>query len=149
METKIEWQGKAITISSHHIGIDTPAWGGGYKKHHFRIEVECNEKKFKTDWWQSGEKMKVDNLRSCLETLYMDATYGDMTIDEFNEELCYDKVSECIKAYNGCKETLGHFKDLFIDPDALGEYLREKYDIESRLEQLDCSSIDEDPYAGL
>lgn len=129
MKTKIEFKGNVITISSRHIGTDIPACGGGYKKHHFKIEMECNGRKFKTDWWQPENKMKVCDLRSCLETLCMDSTYGDMTIDEFNSELCYEKVSECIKAYNGCKEILEYFKDLFINPYELGDYLREKYDI--------------------
>lgn len=130
MKTKIEFEGITIEISSRHIGFDTPAWGGN-KKHHFKIKVSVPysvvTRDYITDYWQSGEKMKVGDLRSVLETLCSDATYGDMTIDDFNEELCYEKVSECIKAYNGCKETLNAFKNMFINPYKLGDYLREKY----------------------
>lgn len=50
-----------------------------------------------------------------------------MSIDDFNSELCYEKVSECIRAYNGCVRQLNEFKDMFIDPYELGDYLREKY----------------------
>lgn len=129
MKTKIYWQGKVIVISSRHICIDTPAWGGGYKKHHYKIMVECDGREFTSNYWMPDAKMSVRGLREVLETLCLDATYGDMTIDKFNEELCYEKVSECIKAYNGCKETLENFKNIFIDPHELGNYLREKYDI--------------------
>jgi hypothetical protein len=127
MKTKIEWNGKTIQVSSRHIGIDTPAWGGGHKRHHFKITIECNGRKFTEDYWQPDEKMKVGDLRQVLETMCMDATYGDMSIEDFNSELCYEKVSECIRAYNGCVRQLNEFKDMFIDPYELGDYLREKY----------------------
>lgn len=129
MKTKIEWNGKTIQVSSRHIGIDTPSWGGGYKKHHFKITVEYGGRKFTEDYWQPESKMKVSDLRQVLETMCMDATYGDMSIDDFNSELCYEKVSECIKAYNGCVRQLNEFKDMFIDPYELGDWLREKYDL--------------------
>lgn len=129
MKTKIEWQDKVIEVSSRHIGIDTPAWGGGYKKHHHKITIVCEGKSFAEDFWCNDAKMNVRQLREVLESLSMEATYGDQSIDDFNSELCYEKASECIKAYNGCKETLEHFKDMFIDPYKLGDYLREKYDI--------------------
>lgn len=129
MKTKIEWNGKTIQVSSRHIGIDTSSWGGGYKKHHFKITVECGGRKFTEDYWQPESKMKVSDLRQVLETMCMDATYGDMSIDDFNSELCYEKVSECIKAYNGCVRQLNEFKDMFIDPYELGDWLREKYDL--------------------
>ena len=129
MKTKIEWNGKAIIVSSRHIGIDTTSWGGGYKKHHYKITIACDEKNFTSDYWTPDAKMNIRGLREVLEMLCMDATYGDMTIDEFNSELCYEKVSECIKAYNGCKEILENFKSLFINPYDLGDYLREKYEI--------------------
>lgn len=129
MKTNIEWNGNAIQVSSRHICIDTPIWGGGHKKHHFKITVECDGKKFTEDFWQADEKMSVIGLREVLENLCMDATYGDMSIDDFNSELCYEKVSECIRAYNGCKNTLEHFKEMFINPYKLGEFLRDKYDL--------------------
>lgn len=106
-----------------------PRMGGEYKKHHFKIEVEYNGRSFKTDYWQPSAKMKVGDLRSCLEMQCMDATYGDLTIDEFYRTLCYENVYECLKAYNGCKETLECFKNLFINPYELGDYLREKYNL--------------------
>ena len=127
MKTEVVWKGKTLIVSSRHIGFDTPAWGGGYKKHHFKITIECNGRKFTEDYWQPDEKMKVGDLRQVLETMCMDATYGDMSIDDFNSELCYEKASECIKAYNGCVRQLNEFKDMFIDPYELGDYLREKY----------------------
>lgn len=94
MKTKIEWNGKTIQVSSRHIGFDTPAWGGGYKKHHYKIMIECDGKKFTSDYWTPDSKMNVRELLEVLNMLCMDATYGEYTIDEFNGELCYEKVSE-------------------------------------------------------
>lgn len=91
MKTKTEWNGKDIQVSSRHIGIDTPSWGGGCKKHHFKIMVECDGNKFTEEFWQSDDKMSVRGLRGVLENLCMEATYGDMSIDDFNSELCYEK----------------------------------------------------------
>lgn len=62
MKTKIEWDGNAIQVSSRYIGIDTPSWGGGHKKHHFNITVECDGKKFKEDFWQNEYKMSARGL---------------------------------------------------------------------------------------
>lgn len=36
-------------------------------------------------------------------------------IDEFSKEFGYDKVSECIKAYNGCKEQFEKYNKLFTE----------------------------------
>lgn len=66
MKTKIEWNGKTIQVSSRHIGFDTPAWGGGHKRHHFKITIECNDRKFTEDYWQPDEKMKIGDLRQVL-----------------------------------------------------------------------------------
>ena len=129
MNTKIEWDGNVIQVSSRYIGIDTPSWCDVHKKHHFNITVECDGKKFMEDFWQNEEKMSARDLMEVLENLCMDATYGDMSIDDFNSRLCYDKVSECIRAYNCCKTTMEHFKEMFINPYRLGDFLREKYDL--------------------
>lgn len=129
MKTKIEWQDKVIEVSSKHLGIDIPAWSRGYKKHHYKVTIECEGKSFSEDFWCNDAKLSVRNLRESLENICMDATYGDLSIDDFNAELCYESVSECIRAYNGCKRILENFKDMFIDPYKLGDYLREKYDI--------------------
>lgn len=39
MKTSIEFESKTITISSRHIGIDSPEWAHGYKKHHYKVKV--------------------------------------------------------------------------------------------------------------
>lgn len=127
MKTSIEFEGKTITISSRHIGIDTPEWAHGYKKHHFKVTVECDGRKFTADYWQTDSKMKVSGLRQVLETLCSDAIAGDQSIDDFQSEFGYEKASELIRMYNGCKKTLENFKDLFVNPYELGYYLIEKY----------------------
>ena len=129
MKTQVIWEGKTITISSRHIGIDTPQWSHGYKKHHFKITVECDGRKFTEDYWQPDQKMTVRGLREVLECCCSDAISGDMSIDDFQSEFGYEKASELIRVYNACKSTLGKFKYLFIDPYELSNYLREKYDI--------------------
>lgn len=129
MKASLNWNGKAIIVSSRHVGIDSPTWAHGHKKHHFKITVECGGRKFTEDYWQPDEKMSVPRLREVLDTLCRDATYGDMSIDDFQSEMCYEKVSECIEAYKGCKKTFENFKDLFIDPYELSNYLIEKYNL--------------------
>ena len=129
MKTKLEFQGREITISSRHKGIDDPFWSKGYKKHHFAIKVECDGKSFKADYWQPNREMKLRNLISCFEMLCSDATYGEMSIDDFAVELCYEKVTECLRAHKACRETFEGFQKLGIDPDELGDYLRETYDL--------------------
>lgn len=129
MKTKLEFQGREITISSRHKGIDEPFWSKGYKKHHFGIKVECDGKSFTADYWQKDREMTLRNLLSCLEILCSDATYGDMDIDDFAEELCYEKVTECIRAYKACRKTFEDFQKLGLDPDELGDYLMVTYDL--------------------
>ncbi len=129
MKTEVVWKGKTLIVSSRHIGIDTPEWAHGYKKHHFKVTVECDGRKFTEDYWQPDSKMKVSDLRQVLETLCSDAIAGDQSIDDFQSEFGYEKASELIRTYNGCKKTLENFKDLFVNPYELGDYLRERYDL--------------------
>lgn len=129
MKTKLEFQGREITISSRHKGIDAPAWSKGYKKHHFRIKVECDGKSFTADYWQKDREITLRNLRSCFEMLCSDATYGEMDIDQFAEELQYEKVTECIRAHKACRETFEGFQKLGLGPYEIGDYLRETYDL--------------------
>lgn len=129
MKTKIDFQCREITISSRHKGIDEPFWYKGYKKHHFRIKVECDGKSFTADYWQRDREIKLRELLFCFEMLCNDATYGEMNIDDFAQELCYEKVTECIRAHKACRETFDNFQRLGIDPDELGDYLRETYDL--------------------
>lgn len=129
MKTKIEWDGKTIQVSSRYIGYDNPVWGGGYQKQHFKITVECEGRKFTEDYWQPNRRMTESDLVQVLEMLCSDAFYGDMTIDEFQQELCYGKVSECIQSYNGCVKTLANFKSMYVNPFKLGDYLRETYNL--------------------
>ena len=128
MRTKIEWQEKVIEVRSRHIGIDLSPLGG-VTRHHYAITVVSEGKFFKEDYWCIDSRLKVNQLREVLENLCMDATFGDLTIDEFFSDLGYKKISSCIKAYEGCKRILKGFKDMYIDPERLGKYLREKYSI--------------------
>ena len=127
MKTKLEFHGREITISSRHKGIDEPLWSKGYKKHHFRIKVECDGKSFTADYWQLYREIKLQELLFCFEMLCSDATYGEMDREEFERELCYEKVTECIKAHKACRETFDNFQKLGIDHNELGDYLRETY----------------------
>lgn len=129
MKTKLEFQGREITISSRHKGIDEPFWHKGCKKHHFRIKVECDGKSFTADYWQLYREIKLQELLFCFKMLCDDATYGEMDIDDFAVELCYEKVTECLRAYKACRETFEGFQKLGLDPDELGDYLRETYDL--------------------
>lgn len=128
MKAAVIWNDKSIIVSSRHIGIDTPAWGGD-KKHHYKITIEYGGRSFTEDFWTPNAKMRVGGLREALEIFCSEATLGDLTIDEFQSEMAYEKASELLKAYNGCKNTFENFKSLFLDPYELGDYLREKYNL--------------------
>ena len=128
MKAAINWNGDVIIVSSRHIGIDTPAWGG-IKKHHYKVTIAYRGRSFTDDFWSPNAKMSVGGLREALEIFCSDATLGNLTIDEFQSELSCENASELLKAYNGCKNTFENFKSLFIDPYELGDYIREKFNL--------------------
>ena len=151
MRTKIEWNGKTIEVSSRYVGYDTP-FCGGYRKHHFKVTVavqyEGGQRGYISDYWQPEKKIRPYDLRCALECYCSDATSADMSVQDFSEEFGYKNTEKCFRVYNACREALVNFKHMGIDPYELGNYL-ERSMIYDRNGAYDCSSIDEDPFAGL
>lgn len=56
------------------------------------------------------ELPKAEDVLACLA---MDASYGEMDIDEFYRELGYDSVSKALKALKACKQTADDLNRLY------------------------------------
>ena len=54
--------------------------------------------------WLSGRKQAAPPLADVLDCILSDARVGDMTLEDFEYEFDYKKASECIAAWNGCRE---------------------------------------------
>lgn len=89
-----------------------------FTPYHTRFDVimEYNGEIYETSYqcnYKTGQKLKKD----IIYCLLMDADCFEncQDIDDFQMEFGYEKASELIKAYNGCKETYQAFKKIFND----------------------------------
>lgn len=56
--------------------------------------------------------------------------YADATdIDDFAETFGYTKVSECLKAYNGCKDEYNNWMKTSINIYEFVDYLQSEYNL--------------------
>lgn len=134
MATTINYNGTAIRLSSRFVGEDYPTWSKECKKMHHKITVKTDSASHTFDFWNNdrhGHKMLAKDLVEAFEFFLSDgiAYANSRDIDDFASEFGYTKVSECLKAYNGCKEACEAWKNFYIDPYDLDNWLREKYDI--------------------
>lgn len=86
-------------------------------KDHIRYEIRLSyrEKTLITDY-QCNKKTKPtkEDVLSCLLSDMM--SYDDYNdIDEFQETFGYDKVSECLKVFQGCKENSERMHSMFTN----------------------------------
>lgn len=86
-------------------GVFTPS----HKR--YEIKISYNEKSFVFEYQSPGLPKKEEVLESLIGD--MDAYEGTLDIDSFQEEFGYKKVSECEKAYNGCKEISKKMHSIF------------------------------------
>ena len=86
-------------------------------KYHTRYEVclSYRGKTLITDYQCNNRtKPTKENVLSCLLSDTM--SYDDYTdIDDFQSSFGYEKVSECLKVYNGCKESSKRMHALFTE----------------------------------
>lgn len=92
----------------------------------FDITFTYNKKKILFEF-QCNASVAKPNKKDCLGCLWFDSiSYQscDGNIDEFQKEFCYEKVSECIKAFKGCKQNYSKLHSLFTDEEikVLDEY---------------------------
>ena len=102
--------------------------------HHHKVTISVGEKKHTFDYWSGPAHYKTTTVMTegamidAFNNFLMDCTLGDQSIDDFQSELGYENVSECIRAYNACQKELEAWKKFFIDPYELENWLHDKYD---------------------
>ena len=128
METTINYNGTEIILSSECIGTATP-WGEKYVKQQHEVEVQVGHLHTSFDYYCNDYDLDEDGLVNAFYCLLSDAVaYANAEdIDDFQREFGYDKVSECIEAYNGCKDAYEKLQKFNLDIyDALN-FLQENY----------------------
>lgn len=102
---------------------------GLFSSHHLKFDgkLSCNGQNYFFSY-QCNPTYTTPNLEDVLESLLCDASSYDCyrDIDEFATEFGYEKVSETLKAYNGCKEAYEALQKMFNE-----EELEELYELNS------------------
>ena len=134
MATTINYNGTAILLSSRFVGEDYPKWSKGYKKVHHKITVKTDRASHTFDFWnndRNGHRMSAHDLVEAFEMFLSDGISYDNSrdIDDFAAEFGYEKVSDLLDAWNGCKAAFEAWKEFSIDPYDLSNWLCEKYDL--------------------
>ena len=113
--------------------IDNDIVNDGYgNRQKYEVELNYNGKTYTAYYidsvraYRNGEEI---NFRNVMECLLMDKSAYDCypDIDDFQNEFGYEKVSECLKAYNGCKETSEGLERLFTEEEL--EELKEEFEV--------------------
>ena len=81
------------------------------------------------DYRNDVDSMTEKNCIEAFEMFISDCISANQSIDDFQSEFGYENVSECIRIYNACKESLEAWKNFFIDPYDLDNWLRDTYDL--------------------
>ena len=125
---EINFNGNKITLSSEYAGTATP-WGG-IKQHHI-VKVCVNSINFQFDYFCNDTSLDDTELVNALYCSLEDAMcYATATdIDDFAEEFGYTKVSECLKAYNACKEEYNNWMKTNINIHWFADYLQTEYNL--------------------
>ena len=98
----------------------------------YEVELNYNGRTYTTYYtdsvmaYRNGEGIDFKRVMECL--LLDKSAYDNCTdIDDFQAEFGYEKVSECLKAYNGCKETSEALDRIFTEEEL--EQLREEFEV--------------------
>ena len=130
METTINYNGTEITLSSEHVGTAYP-WGTEYVKQQHEVSVWIDYAHVEFNFYCNDYELGEDGLREAFYYFLSDgiAYVNSRDIDDFQSEFGYKNVSECIRVYKACKDELEAWKNFFIDPYDLDNWLRETYDL--------------------
>jgi hypothetical protein len=132
MAATIKYLGMQIKLSSSYKGTATP-WGDNFVKQHHKVYVKLgNEgvyKQIQFDFYCNDVKLDKEKLCMALYYFLSDGIAYDNSrnIDDFQSEFGYTKVSECLKAYEGCKKAWEKWADFGIDPYLLANRLQKDY----------------------
>lgn len=134
--TTIDYNGTDIELSSRYVGKDSPPWETDNDPiHHHKVSVKIGSKKHTFDYWSGLAHYKSSTVMSdiamieAFDFFLTDCTMADQSIDDFQSELGFQKASECIRTYNACKESLEAWKQFYIDPQEIENWIREKYNL--------------------
>ena len=101
--------------------LDNDIVNEGYgNRQKYEVELNYNGRTYTTHYtdsvmaYRNGKDIDFKRVMECL-LLDKSAYDGCGSIDDFQAEFGYEKVSECLKAYNGCKETSEGLDRLFTE----------------------------------
>ena len=103
--------------------------GYGYCQR-YEVELNYNGKTYTTHFtdsvhaYQNNEELNFKDVMYCLLS-DADAYNSCRDIDDFQANFGYEKASELLKAYNGCKETAEAFNEIFTEEEL--EELHEEF----------------------
>lgn len=132
----IDYKDGQIELSSRYIGMDVPFWAKNKKPiHHHKVTIKIGYHKHTFDYWsglghyQYSTTMTDQAMIEAFDSFLSDCISANQSIDDFQSEFGYENVSDCIRTYKACKEELEAWKNFFIDPYDLDNWLRETYDL--------------------
>ena len=128
--TTIDFNGVSIKLTSKYQGIAYP-WDGKYAKEHHRVFVTIDGKRIQFEYYCNKHDMDERELINAFFCLLSDgvAYANAQDIDDFASEFGYTKITECVRAYKGCKSAYDKWQKFNLDIyDALN-FLQENYDV--------------------
>ena len=131
METIINYNGTEITLSSEYVGTARPC-GDKYVKQQHCVTVWIGDEHVEFDFYCNDYELGEDGLREAFYFFLSDGIAYDNAndIDDFQSEFGYTKVSDCIKAYNGCKDAHDKWASLSdIDIYDICNWMQEVYNL--------------------
>lgn len=125
----IDFNGVSIKLTSKYQGIAYP-WGG-YAKEHHRVFVFIDGKRAQFDYYCNKHDMTEDELVNAFYCFVSDAVaYANaQDIDDFASEFGYTKITECMKAYKGCKSAYDKWQKFDLDVYDMLTFLQETYNL--------------------
>lgn len=129
---EINYNGNIIVLSSEYVGTATP-WGEKYIKQHHEVRVDIGGSYTSFDYYCNDGGLNDDSEIEAFYCFLSDAlAYNNARdIDDFASEFGYDKVSDLLKAYNGCKDAWDNWQAICGDIDGyeLVNWLQETYNL--------------------
>ena len=124
---------KNFIISAEFVGEKSAPWDI-HNDNHYKVKVKNTENNKRTsfDFWQSIANPNMDNEQDLIESFFFfvsDAVYGTYELDEFFNEFGYEKISEGLKAFNGCRSAYNKMLRLLGDKKKIFDLCNELSDI--------------------
>ncbi len=133
--TSFQYQGKEIQLSSRYVGKDFAIFDSERPRPHHMVTIQIDGKRHTFDFWsglndyRDNTKMSDMDMLSAFEMFLGDVTAADQSIAGFQQEFGYDNIKECIDVYNQCLAELNAWRQFWIDPYQLRDWLITTYDL--------------------